>query len=565
MHRSRILSQLIKHCHKTGHLDSCARLISSSSSRHGASEAQAGVRDIAKAPWARAALAAFAVTSAGLGYTAISSSDNSDTSSAAQCHGPAAINTAGLPEYSKEDVAKHKTKENRVWVTYKDGVYDVTEWIDQHPGGSVRVMMAAGGAIDPYWAMYAQHNTDQVRGILEGYRIGRLKGGAPPVENPYANEPERLAALQVRSKQPMNAETPLEFLADALITPNELFYIRNHLPVPEVDLKNYKLHIGGEGLRELTFTLDNLKTMFKKHSITAVLQCTGNRRADLQKEPGAKEIKGLAWEGAAIGNAVWSGVLLKDVLAMAGVTDTTSDPAVQHIQFEGLDHDTTGMVYGASIPISKALDPRGDVLLAFEMNGEPLNRDHGAPLRVIVPGVAACRSVKWLSKIIASPEESRSFWQREDYKSFSPSVDWDNVDWDSAPAIQNMPITSQICYPANGTTVDVIGGAVTVKGYAWSGGGNGIIRVDVSSDDGKNWTTAELKKVPQEVNRGWSWTLWEAEVPLPEKYEKGTQVTITAKAVDESYNTQPERADAIWNLRGVCCNTWPKVLITPEE
>ncbi|KAG7674470.1 hypothetical protein Ndes2526B_g05201 [Nannochloris sp. 'desiccata'] len=561
MHRSTAFIQLLKHCSKPGSLGvNYARLLSSSSSGHGAT--QTGV-EITKAHWTRAALAAFAVTSAGVGYTVISSSSSDTDASAAQCHG---LNVRGLPEYDKEEVAKHKTKDDRVWVTYKDGVYDVTEWIDQHPGGSVRVMMAAGGAIDPYWAMYAQHNTEQVRTILEGYRIGRLKGGAPPVENPYANEPkDRLAALQVRSKQPMNAETPLEFLSDSLITPSELFYIRNHLPVPEVDLKNYKLQIGGEGLRELTFTLEDLKTKFKKHSITAVLQCTGNRRVDLQKDPGAKEIKGLAWEGAAIGNAVWSGVLLKDVLNAAGLENTTSDPSVQHIQFEGLDQDTTGSVYGASIPISKALDPRGDVLLAYEMNGEHLNRDHGAPLRVVVPGVAACRSVKWLSKIIASPEESRSFWQREDYKSFSPSVDWDTVDWDSAPAIQNMPVTSQICYPSDGSTVDVIGGAVTVKGYAWSGGGNGIIRVDVSSDNGKNWTTAELKKVPQEVNRGWAWTLWEAEVPLPEKYEKGTQVTITAKAVDESYNTQPERADAIWNLRGVCCNTWPKVLITPEE
>jgi len=561
MHRSRALIQLLKQCSKPNSSlgVNYARLFSSSSS-HGAT--QTGV-EITKPHWTRAALAAFAVTSAGVGYTVISRSSSDTDTSAAQCH---ALKVSGLPEYDKEEIAKHKSKENGVWVTYKDGVYDITEWIDQHPGGSVRVMMAAGGAIDPYWAMYAQHNTDQVRTILEGYRIGRLKGGAPPVENPYANEPkDRLSALQVRSKQPMNAETPLEFLSDSLITPNELFYIRNHLPVPEVDLKNYKLQIGGEGLRELTFTLEDLKTKFKKHSITAVLQCTGNRRIDLQKEPTAKQIKGLAWEGAAIGNAVWSGVLLKDVLNAAGLENTTSDPTVQHIQFEGFDQDTTGSVYGASIPISKALDPRGDVLLAYEMNGEPLNRDHGAPLRVVVPGVAACRSVKWLSKIIASPEESRSFWQREDYKSFSPSVDWDTVDWDSAPAIQNMPVTSQICYPSDKSTVDAIGGAVTVKGYAWSGGGNGIIRVDVSSDNGKNWTTAELKKVPQEANRGWAWTLWEAEVPLPENYKKGTQVTITAKAVDESYNTQPERADAIWNLRGVCCNTWPKVLITPEE
>lgn len=147
------------------------------------------------------------------------------------------------------------------------------------------------------------------------------------------------------------------------------------------------------------------------------------------------------------------------------------------------------------------MDPRGDVLLAFEMNGEPLPADHGAPVRVVVPGVAGCRSVKWVEKVIASEEESASFWQQKDYKAFSPSTDWDTVDWSSgappgccagpcllrvaccfngapaasrspraraqlaacavlsppcaaAPAIQNMPVTSLICEPDRGAVIE---------------------------------------------------------------------------------------------------------------
>ena len=123
--------------------------------------------------------------------------------------------------------------------------------------------------------------------------------------------------------------------------------------------------------------------------------------------------------------------------------------------------------------------------LAFEMNGKELTRDHGYPLRVLVPGVAACRSVKWLKSIEAHAEESTSFWQQNDYKSFSPNVDWDNVDWTSSPAIQNMPVTSAITEPAPGRVHEVPRDGdddlrVPVKGYAWSGGGNGIVRVDVS-------------------------------------------------------------------------------------
>lgn len=79
-----------------------------------------------------------------------------------------------MQEYSREEVAEHNSRDRRVWVTYKDGVYDVTDFLDMHPGGAQRLMLAAGGAIDPFWAMYAQHNTQEVHKMLEGYRIGEL-------------------------------------------------------------------------------------------------------------------------------------------------------------------------------------------------------------------------------------------------------------------------------------------------------------------------------------------------------------------------------------------------------
>lgn len=454
-------------------------------------------------------------------------------------------------------MAKHRTKETGIWVTYKDGVYDVTKFVEQHPGGAARLMLAAGGAIDPFWAMYQQHNNDQVKGMLEEYRIGRLKGGAAaPVADPYANEPARLPALIVRSQKPMNSETPKELLVGSLITPNELFYVRNHLPVPHVDAATYRLRVEGEGVRTMELSLEELQTRFRRHSVTATLQCTGNRRNDFNLTQ--RPVKGLEWDGGSISTAVWSGVRLRDVLLAAGLED--DNPDVAHIQFEGLDTDMASQCYGASVEVDKAMDPHGDVLLAFEMNGAPLPADHGYPVRVVVPGVAGCRSVKWLGKIVASDQESASFWQRKDYKAFSPSVDWHNVDWESAPAIQNMPVTSHICEPLSGAAID--DDEVTVKGYAWSGGGQGIIRVDVSADGGATWHTAELNKVPQKRGRGWAWALWEATVPLP-KGAKGA-VQLVAKATDESYNTQPEQAAPIWNLRGVNCNSWHRVSVNVQ-
>lgn len=203
------------------------------------------------------------------------------------CSGPAPA--AGsvrpdLPTYSKEEVAKHRTKETGIWVTYRDGVYDVTEWADVHPGGSQRLMLAAGGPIDPFWAMYAQHNTAQVKEILEEYRIGNLEGGSVPVGNPYENEPvDRHPSLSVRSTAPMNAETPLSLLADSLVTPTELFYIRNHLPVPDIDESSYELHVGGNGVQNITLSLHDLKTKFKKRTVVATVQCAGNRRKDMME------------------------------------------------------------------------------------------------------------------------------------------------------------------------------------------------------------------------------------------------------------------------------------------
>lgn len=134
------------------------------------------------------------------------------------------------------------------------------------------------------------------------------------------------------------------------------------------------------------------------------------------------------------------------------------------MQFEGLDVDAKNVKYAVSIPFFKAIDKYGDVILAYEMNGQPLPRDHGYPVRVIVPGTVGARCCKWLSSIYVSEKESPGFWQQNDYKGFSPSVDWDNVDFSKSPAIQTLPVISAICLPQAGQTVDIEDGYITVKG-----------------------------------------------------------------------------------------------------
>ncbi|XP_074603734.1 sulfite oxidase-like [Brevipalpus obovatus] len=466
----------------------------------------------------------------------------------------------GLKEYSKSEVAKNNSLESggRVWVIFKSGVYDITEFISHHPGGD-KILLGAGGDIEPFWNLYAVHKSDQVFGMLESYRIGNLRpedvalNDQSEVADPYAGDPVRPSYFSVRSAKPFNAEPPLNILVDSWITPNEFFYIRNHLPVPEIDPTEYELEIEGfNAEKSFNLSLNDLKTKFPKYSITAAIQCAGNRRSEMTK---VKEVKGLFWGGAAISNAQWSGARLCDVLRFLGID--LNDPRIKHVQFEGSDTDATGNPYGASIPVDLALDERNQVLLAYEMNGVDIPKDHGYPVRLVAPGIVGARNVKWLSKIILSDEESHSFWQRRDYKGFSPNVDWSNVDFDSAPSIQELPVQSAICDPLDGAIVQPgPDGTITVRGYAWSGAGRKIVRVDVSPDGGSTWLTADLEQEPgSPLNRTWSWTLWKIKVPV----KKGSKLQVICKAIDSCYNNQPENVEPIWNLRGVLTNSWHRI------
>jgi sulfite oxidase len=295
--------------------------------------------------------------------------------------------------------------------------------------------------------------------------------------------------------------------------------------------------------------------------MASVVQCAGNRRSDMTK---IKAVNGLNWRAAAIGNAEWSGATLNDVLLRAGIDIDKVD--CKHVQFEGLDKGPEGSTYGASIPIDLARQLKNEILVAYEMNGQDIPADHGFPVRIIIPGIVGARMVKWLHKIILSDKESDCHWQQRDYKGFHSSIDWHNVDFTSVPAIMELPVQSAICEPQTGSELEAGSGEVTLQGYAWSGGGRGIVRVDVSTDGGKTWHSAELQPTNQPLYKTFAWTLWEATVPLPSDREEGGKVELVCKAVDASYNVQPDSVEGIWNLRGVLSNAWHRVHVTvPKE
>jgi len=495
-------------------------------------------------------------------------------------------NRPELPTFTEKDIEQHKTLQDRVWVYYKDGVYDITDFLESHPGGMSKILLAAGGDLETYWRMYAQHLTQEVADILEVYRIGNIKREKKVIEvttpGPYSDEPweDRPPILKVNTRNPFNAEAPLATLTD-FITPNEIFFIRNHLPVPRIKPEEYRLDVfiedptGQSSPSKVTFTLDELKSKFSEHTVVATLQCAGNRRSEQNR---IKKVRGLEWTGGAISNAEWKGVMLIDVLRETAKKIGVTDPHIEewieknfeHVQFEGADKDPALATYGASIPIDRAVERRSEVILAFEMNGKPLPRDHGYPVRVVVPGVVGARNVKWLNKIVVSKHESDSHWQQKDYKGFNSSIDWDNVNFKVMPAIQDLPVCSAICEPSNQSTLPpsvLDQGELVVKGYAYAGGGQAIIRVDVSIDGGETWLDAELlqpAKSFKELKRRWTWTQWQVAVPLP-KESAGKKIEIICKAIDSTYNNQPENVGPIWNLRGVLNNSWHKIQVNVPE
>lgn len=183
------------------------------------------------------------------------------------------------------------------------------------------------------------------------------------------------------------------------------------------------------------------------------------------------------------------------------------------------------------------------------MNGSPLSMPHGFPVRMIVPGVSGCRSVKWLDRITVQSEESRSLYQRYDYKRLPPEVvdaDMAKKYWDITPALQDMPINSVIAVPAMGDTVYLSpSGMARVCGYALPQADQGpVIKVEVSGDDGSSWTEARITRGGEKESK-WAWSLWEASIPL----RSGKPRRLLSRATDKGGNIQ--NANPVWNLRGV--------------
>jgi sulfite oxidase len=354
---------------------------------------------------------------------------------------------------------------------------------------------------------------------------------------------DKHAELLVRQAEPFNGGPPLELLRAQFVTPNELFFVRNHGAVPAIAAADYRLRIDGEVERPLELSLAELRRL-PRRQVIATLQCAGNRRSEMAAvEPIPGE---LPWGAEAISNARWSGVSLADLLASAGVR-----PAARHVAFLGLDEcERHGerFGFGGSIPLEKAAG--GEVLLADEMNGEPLPAVHGAPLRALVPGYIGARSVKWLGRITLQAQPSSNYFQAKAYRLFPPAMRPASVDYQQGLMLGESAVNSILCSPAEGARVAA--GPLRVQGVAVAGGGREVARVDLSVDGGASWTSAELEPADER----WAWRFFSGAVTLP-----GGSVEIVARAVDAAAHTQPEHPRQVWNFKGYMNNAWTRVRV----
>jgi len=332
------------------------------------------------------------------------------------------------------------------------------------------------------------------------------------------NKTDASDALIVREQDPLNLEMPFSSL-DGFITPNELFYVRCHFPIPEISAADWRLSVEGEVEAPFELSYHELLGMGSQ-TIAATLECAGNNRIFL--EPRAK---GVQWGLGAVGNASWTGVPLAALLDRAKL----KAGAIEVI-LEGADEGTVDKTptpagkisFCRSLPLNKA---QADVLLAYQMNGEKLSATHGFPLRAIVPGWYAMASVKWLRRIIVTDKPFNGYYQSLDY------TYWDR----RGPLPTLAPLAEQqtkaeIARPENGETI-AANSTYRVYGAAWTG--TGIIkRVELSFDFGKTWQEATL--VGEPIQNGWR--LWEYEWRTPAS--PGPH-SIVARATDSAGLVQP--------------------------
>jgi DMSO/TMAO reductase YedYZ molybdopterin-dependent catalytic subunit len=380
-----------------------------------------------------------------------------------------------------------------------------------------------------------------VAGLLGALGVPARAGDL--IELPFANGrrelvtnfPQKGAMILQRTRPPL-LETPFEVFDRGVFTPNDRFYVRWHLAnIPTaVDPTDFRLKVRGHVRQPISLTLPDLLHDFPPFEIAAVNQCSGNSRGFF-----SPRVTGGQWENGAMGNALWRGVRLKDVLDRAGVV-----AGATQVRLKGLD---TGLVpqtpnFMKSLAVDHARD--GEVMIAYEMNGEPLPLLNGFPLRLVVPGWYATYWVKMLEDIEVLDQPDENYWTSKAY--LIPDTPGANVTPEQK-GVKMVPINRMLPRSfftslADGAVVKR-GQTLNVRGIAF-GGDTGVAKVLLSADQGQRWQEARLG-----ANHGkYSFRQWES----PLRLATAGRQRLMVRAVNTAGVTQPDHPN--WNGGGFMRN-----------
>ncbi|KAM0131298.1 hypothetical protein ACHAP3_006950 [Botrytis cinerea] len=385
--------------------------------------------------------------------------------------------------------------------------------------------------------------------VLEGvrwkqyhYALGR-KTKDMPAESWLFVEKEKSPDMIHVLQFPYNGEPPRNRLVESAITSNEDHFVRNHGGIPEIDEDSYFFDVAGLVNNPKRITLKDLKdeTIFPRQSNVVTIQCSGTRRIEqINQYPGdGDELINAPWGEGAIGTARWTGVSLKKVIKYCG---GLKDPSgTYHLEFLGADtYFKKGEVYNYAVSVPWRKVKINEVLLAWEMNGEPLPKIHGFPLRAVVFGYIGARSCKWLTRINVLPHESLGPVQKKEYLYYNSQVGKHNATYSSGFSIQDMPVSSAIMSPIDMDQI-VHDGTIKMRGWAYSGGGHWPVRVEVSGDGGNIWYEVPYENLSEKYYH--AWRLWEIDLPV----DAEGWLELVVRCWDNSMNTQPTFVRSTWN------------------
>lgn len=326
-------------------------------------------------------------------------------------------------------------------------------------------------------------------------------------------------------------ETRRDAFGTSLITPEDELYIRNNISPPDASILDDRdtWEVSLEGVAEpRTLKLGDLKSM-GLDTVAMVLQCSGNGRAFFDHET-----SGTQWKVGAAGNVIWTGVPLRKVVdALGGPAEGMKFITGTGGETIPADLDERDVIVERSVPI----DVLDTVVLAWDLNGEPISLAHGGPLRMIVPGYTGVNNVKYLKRLALTPEESDARIQQSRYR-LAPVGEKSGP---QHPSVWAMPVKSFVTIPLDSASA----GPVQIAGFAF-GGTNPVQSVEVSTDGGKNWQQAEF--IGPDLGR-YAWRSF----ALSTELQPGTHV-IVSRATDSEGNVQPEEPEP--NNSGYNHNGW---------